>query len=468
MSARRRIWILLISVVLLSILLRIGVAIYLGNGFSDIRGGTYDQISYDALAQRLIGGYGFSFEKEWWPYARIEQPTAFWSYLYTLYLAGIYATVGHQPIVARLIQAVLVGVLMPVLLFRIGRRHFNEWVGLIAAFITAVYLYFATYASSLMTEAFYIVGILWIFDITGRITKEIAAEIKPTKVFLLGLELGLALGITLLLRQVIMFFYLVLALWLVWAGWLQHRLSQVFALWMVAGTVIFMLVLPWMWRNYQVFDALALPNTNAGFVFFWANHPIYGTRFEAVLSPEHGVTYQELIPPDLRDLNEAALDRALLDRGLQFVQDDPQRYILLSFSRIPVYFLFWPTNESSFLSNTARILSFGLFLPFMLAGLFLAARKAWSKRRDDQTRLIDLTIDFRFLLVLFVVVYAGIHLVSWANVRYRLPVDAVLILFAAYAIERMLLMYCNRKESKEVLLAVQELHLNRGGEIDGI
>jgi hypothetical protein len=37
------------------------------------------------------------------------------------------------------------------------------------------------------------------------------------------------------------------------------------------------------------------------------------------------------------------------------------------------------------------------------------------------------------LIVLFIVVYAGIHLLSWALIRYRLPIDAVLVLFAALA-----------------------------------
>ena len=35
------------------------------------------------------------------------------------------------------------------------------------------------------------------------------------------------------------------------------------------------------------------------------------------------------------------------------------------------------------------------------------------------------------LLYSFIVVYSGIHLLSWASVRYRLPVDAVLVIFAA-------------------------------------
>ena len=121
-------------------------------------------------------GHGFSFAVDSWPYARANQPTAFWSYLYTLYLAAVYALFGHHPLVARLIQAVAVGLLMPWLIYRIGRRAFGVRVGLIAAGLTAVYFYFVHYAASLMSEAFYIVGILWTVDVGMRLADSLVAD----------------------------------------------------------------------------------------------------------------------------------------------------------------------------------------------------------------------------------------------------------------------------------------------------
>ena len=47
---------ILIAILALSVLLRVGVAFYLGNGIEETRGGTYDQISYDMLAQRVAAG----------------------------------------------------------------------------------------------------------------------------------------------------------------------------------------------------------------------------------------------------------------------------------------------------------------------------------------------------------------------------------------------------------------------------
>ncbi|MEA1978569.1 MAG: hypothetical protein U9N80_11800, partial [Chloroflexota bacterium] len=183
--------------------------------------------------------------------------------------------------------------------------------------------------------------------------------------------------------------------------------------------IIVMAIIPFTVQNYARFERFVLLNTNAGFAFFWANHPIHGASFIEIL-PDDGPSYQELIPAELRHLDEAALDQALLKRGLGFVTQEPARYALLSLSRIRSYFKFWPSPNSGVISNLSRILSFGLMLPLMLYGLYLAIRRnlSWPV----------------VLLLLFMLIYTGIHLLSWALVRYRLPVDAVWLVFAGLAI----------------------------------
>jgi hypothetical protein len=134
-------------------------------------------------------------------------------------------------------------------------------------------------------------------------------------------------------------------------------------------------------------------------------------------------SYQDLIPDELRGLDEAALDQALLQRGLQFVRDDPGRYFMLSLSRIPAYFKFWPSGESSLISNISRVASFGLLLPMMLYGLARSfINRSSTTLHGNRPAIV--------LLYLFVGIYTTIHLLSWALIRYRLPVDAVLVIFA--------------------------------------
>ncbi|MFZ2487721.1 MAG: glycosyltransferase family 39 protein [Anaerolineae bacterium] len=434
----------LLFIFTVSVVVRIVDAFYLGNNLVEMRGGTYDQISYNALAQRVMQGHGFSFAENHWPYAFANQPTAFWSYLYTLYLAGVYLVFGYQPLIARLIQAVTVGILTPYLTYHITKRTFDKKSALIAAALSACYFYFIHYGASLMSEAFYIVSVLWMIDSGMRLANsENYTSSKKQQAFL-SIEFGLAVSIALLLRQVAVVMLIPLLIWILYIAGRQGMFKKLLSQLTIAALITTGLLFPFIARNYRVFNVLSMPNTNAGFAFFWSNHPIYGTQFEATLSPSHGISYQDLIPVELRNLNEAQLDKALLQRGLQFVFDDPVRYLKLSLSRIPIFFIFWPSKDSSLMSNLARVLSFGLYLPFMLLGLFISLRAIIQNQYSHHTKFAN-PRDLKHengphvvLLICLLLAYTVVHIMSWTNVRYRLPVDALLIIFAGYALSSLI------------------------------
>ena len=123
---------LLTTIVLAAILLRIPVAVYMGDHITELPG-IQDQVSYDALARSLLDGRGYSFTENWYPFTKANTPTAHWSFLYPLYLAATYAIAGYHPLVARIIQAVLGGALLCFLIYKIGRRLVNEETGLVGA-----------------------------------------------------------------------------------------------------------------------------------------------------------------------------------------------------------------------------------------------------------------------------------------------------------------------------------------------
>lgn len=398
-----------------SVLLRVAVAVAMGNTVVELPG-IFDQVSYHNLALRVLDGHGFSFGQLWWPITPADAPTAHWSFLYTLFLVFVYFVFGPNPIVARILQAIIVGILHPYIAYRTGEKVFSKNIGLAAAIITAIYVYFFYYGAALMTEPFYITAILFNLYFTILISE----NTDKKRDLQLGLALGVSIGITIVLRQVFLLFIPFLFLWM----WIvRFKLSRRLPLLPTALSfaLIVSFIVPITLFNYSRFGSFVLLNTNSGYAFFWGNNPIYGTKFIPILStPE----YQAMIPQEVRHLDEAALDRELLGRGIQFVVNDPTRYILLSLSRIPPYFMFWYSPESSTLSNISRIGSFGVFLPFMLYGLFLSVKQ---NRKNLLTSPIG-------LLIFFVVVYAGVHILTWTLIRYRLPVDAVLIPFAGLAL----------------------------------
>lgn len=405
------------TILVISVILRVAMAFAMGNTVVELPG-IFDQISYHNLALRVAGGHGFSFGELWWPITPANAPTAHWSFLYTLALALVYMIFGPQPILARLLQAAAVGILHPLIAYRIGEKTFNRNAGLAAAAITAIYVYFFYYGAALMTEPFYITGILFSLYLAMRLSEESGAK----KSLLTGLALGLAIGVTLLLRQVFLLFLPFLFGW-IWTRRFRTDRKPPLAGTLFSFAVIAALIAPVTIYNSARFGRFVLLNTNSGYAFFWGNNPVYGTKFIPILSTEE---YRAMIPEEVRNLDEAALDQELLKRGMGFVLDDPIRYLKLSVSRIPPYFMFWYSSDSSLLSNISRIGSFGVFLPFMLYGLVLAA----GKRRG----FWSLLFSPEGLLMLFVVVYSGVHILTWTLIRYRLPVDAVLVIFAGLAL----------------------------------
>lgn len=422
-------------VIAVSVVLRIAAALFFGDTVVEMPG-VADQLSYHTLAGRVLDGYGFSFEQGWWPATHPGAPTAHWSFLYVGYLCAVYALVGAHPLAARLLQALIVGALHPLLTWRVTRRIFGEGPALGAAWVVTGYLYFVYYAGALMTESFYILAILWGFDLALRLGQR-GSEAGGAR-WGLWVQLGIACAVAVLLRQAYLFMLPLLMAWLLFAIWRREYL--IWSSWpivrrfapraLVTTGVVVLTIAPFTVRNYLAFGAFVPLNTNAGFAFFWGNHPIHGHEFLPLL-PDSGPTYGDLIPDELRALNEAALDKALLARGIQFVVDDPARFLDLCRGRIVEYFTFWPTADSGAVSNASRVLSFGLLLPFLCGGLVMSF---WKMIQGDGS-------EFHAGAVLLVGVagaYTLMHVLTWALVRYRLPVDAVLAPFAGAALAALL------------------------------
>jgi hypothetical protein len=291
-------------------------------------------------------------------------------------------------------------------------------VGLVAAGISAVYFYFILYAATLMTETFYIAALLW--------SLYLAIGLAQHPTLKNSLLLGVSLGIATLLRQSILPWIVVLAVWLAWvaarAGFFRRMIGAL----ALTGLSIGLMIAPFTIRNYRVYGEFLLLNSNAGYAMYSAQHPAHGTNFqEFVGAPK---------PDDLTGMNEAQMDRELMQRGIGFVLVDPGRYILLSLSRVPDFFEFWPTPDTTLINNVGRVGSFGLMLPFMIFGLILAV--IWGGPKANGGWLKFTTTPLA-LMLLFVVLYAMQHVLTWAMPRYRLPADAVMLSFAALGLSQL-------------------------------
>jgi 4-amino-4-deoxy-L-arabinose transferase-like glycosyltransferase len=407
----------LLAIVLLGAVPRLGLALYLGDTVTSLPPAA-DQMWYHEIALNVVAGKGYVFTHLPAQWFLPGEPTAYYSYLYTTFLAAVYAVFGPHAVAARIIQALLCS-LMPLQVYGLTKRilaqgarrtaqegsspaailqETGEAVPLVAAAITAFYAYFIFFSSTLMTEALYLPAVVWSLDLTFRLAE------RPTP----GrwIAWGAAAAVATLARQVYMPMAGLLFLWVLWKARRQVKIGHV-ALGAAAAAA---LILPWTVHNYLVFDRFLLLNSNAGVILWTSNRPEIGTQF--------AVEAWHSVPPDLEGAGEVELSNELMRRGAAVIAADPKRIAILSFNRLVEFFRFWPMEGSTALNNLARTASFTVCLPFMAAGLVLSLRE-WRRW---------------LILYLFIVVYTLVHVITWAGIRYRLPVDVVLMPFAALAV----------------------------------
>lgn len=392
-----------IIVLTLAFFLRATIALWLGDVMEVIPvGGTHDQITYDMLGKRVAEGKGLTFPEPWYPWIQADTPSSYFSGPLAISLGIIYKVFGYHPLIARLVFSLL-GTFAVYLIHRLGRRLFGKTAGLLSAGFAACYAYLILYSATLLTETPFIVFLLLALE-GGYMVVE---DERDEAFWLVGIGLAGAL----LFRSAVLVFIPVFLVWLYLASPGAARLQTKVVKYLVPAGIIFVAVLPWTVRNYRLYGRFMLLQSQFGHVFWNANHPAQGTDFRG--------PWVAPIPKELlNNLNEADLTYELLRQGRQFITEDPGRFLLLSVDRFVYLFTFWPTADSSFMSNIARLLSFGIMVPFMLAGLALSLRQ-WR-------RLVP--------IYLFIILHIGIYVSSWVMIRYRVPVDAVLLLFAGLSV----------------------------------
>ncbi len=385
-------WILFIALVL-----RILAALLLGNTVSGLSG-AHDEITYSMLGQRFATGHGMTFPENWYPWIKADAPQSYFSFTFSLFLAGIYVVFGYAPLVARLIMAVMSTAIV-YMIFIIARRLFNRQIALIASAIAAVYAYLIFYGATLVTETPFILTLL--------VAIYVAVVVRERPSLPLWILLGASLAITVLMRMAIIFFVPVLLGWILFS--LHERRYVKYGV--IPLVILAAALLPFTIRNYNLWGHFMLTEAQFGHVFWNGNHPDHEGDF-------HPFKVFEIPEEVLASNNDAEITNELLQRGIQNIIDDPGHFLLLTLTRLREYFTFWPTPDSMLPANLFRIFSFGLIVPFTIVGLVAGVRQ------------------WRMLLpvYLFILIHTGVYAVTWTMVRYRIPADVFFIMFTAYAI----------------------------------
>jgi 4-amino-4-deoxy-L-arabinose transferase-like glycosyltransferase len=355
-----------------------------------------DPLTYDQIARNLVAGRGFTGASFYYP-PGTEVPTAFWDALYPLFLAGIYTLFGHSIPAVRVAQAVL-GAVTVAGSFVLGRQLVRPAVGLVAAAVSAVYPFFVYYAGQLLTETLFMALVVWLFVVGFKAVVE-----RRLRWFLL---LGALAGLAALCRAEVFLFGPLLALWCAWRAskfpLRRLRLAGAAALAMLA------VMLPWGLHNEAPQGPLILTTTKLGYNLYKYYHPTM-TADQTVRT----------VPfPDFGERTEPQREALLREEGLGFMRQNPPRTLWFMANKLALLFKLTPSNEVNRQYALVSVLSYGLLLPFMVAGFYLGWRRGG-----------------RFLPVLAYVLFSvATKAAVFAGIRLRMQIEPFLILLAALAV----------------------------------
>ncbi|HUU82048.1 MAG TPA: glycosyltransferase family 39 protein [Phycisphaerae bacterium] len=402
-----------------------------------------DEQLYAIRADALLDGRGFLGSYQSWvrhpesPYMAMlpQYPGAYQPPAYVVFLAAVMGVTGRSILAVKAAQ-VLLSTFTVLIVYAIGRSWFDRRRGLIAAWICALYPNLIAFSHYLWTETFFIFLLLLSVWVLTR-----AKRVPGLRSFLVA---GVILGLAALTRSSVLYFAPVLMVWLVVTYRAQWRPALAGAIAMAVMMAV--TILPWTIRNYRLYNAVVLIDTNGPFNLWRGNDPTTFSLRQDPAAPKYAPPF-ERIPMNPVGLQNA-LELSFLARerfdvayptDLQMMQCARD----LAWDCIRVDFVgflgraglkMWDMwNPTSFLIRHLRLGAYGPVSPIVEGVITWAAGITyllvmilgvigWSRRWWDARAWLVL------LLLLF---HCAIYAAAFGLTRFRLPLMPFIILFAA-------------------------------------
>ena len=354
-----------------------------------------DGKDYDALALALAGGTGYEID---------QSPNTFRPPGYPFFLAAVYALAGHSFAVVKVLQS-LIGALTCILVVLIGERLFSKRTGVIAGAIAAVYPFLILYSGFLLSET--------LFVFLSMVFLYMLIRLRGNWAWWDVALAGLVLGLMNLTRPVALLLPGLLFFWL-WGELGAKRRAAMIAGLLAQGMLV--PIVPWTVRNYVATQSFILIDDH-----HWLGLHIGNNRTIMEMPDKIGGWLEPALVEGSRESFRAADYRAAY---VSFMRDLLQRP--LDLLRLEGYKLmrFWsvvPTSSKTTPRDAViSILSYGLLLPLALLGVALSFR----------------SVEKPWLLIVWTLNFCLMSLIAFGSTRFRAPVEPVLVLFGALALER--------------------------------
>ncbi|MGC9031652.1 MAG: ArnT family glycosyltransferase [Minisyncoccia bacterium] len=304
---------------LFALILRICFILTLDNSV-DVWGDWWDELGW-----KLATGKGYWVAN---PYFKGGPKFYAWrSPGFPLFLALIYKIFGHSYFAAK-VGLALLSSLTVILIFFLGKILVDEKTGILSSIIYSIYpasIFWTGYLCPVTLEIFLMLGFV-LFLYIGEKTKNWIH---------FGIS-GIFLGLGVLTRSLFFVFFPLLLIY--------FFIKEKKPLMMKYSTVIFIIgflvILPWIIRNYKIFHRFLITSTEGGIVSYIANNQNSLNEPSGYWNPPFEFFEK------YKGMNEIEINKALYRETVNFIISNPGIYIKLVLDRFIRYWRLYPHTFS--------------------------------------------------------------------------------------------------------------------------
>jgi 4-amino-4-deoxy-L-arabinose transferase-like glycosyltransferase len=368
-------------------------------------GGSPDTERYDRIGWNLAQSNGYSASAQP-PY----QPDLLRAPLYPGFLALVFRCCGHSLTAARVAQALLLSLLVP-LGWLIGRECFDHRVGMATAWLAALYPYYWLYSGNILSDgpAAVVVAVAAVALIRSLHDQRLAWALLA----------GLAGGLMCLIKPVLLLFPVAaLAAYVVAA---RPPRGSAMGRWGVYVLAFCLTILPWTIRNYMVSGAFVPVTAGKGLLVYqaarYAESGFSMAEYHAnIQAQDPRIQLAQTTDDPVLSLE---LDRDLTREAMAIIRSRPATYLgSIAANPVLVWLNRWRfAHDHLVLSREHLIIS---------SGYLLSALLGFVLRRDRWRRAI--------VPVAFIVYISLVHAPLWTEPRQSLPGRLFLLMFSGACI----------------------------------